>query len=122
MKTNEILLIALTELREVAPALADSEYVEIGFRAYHPRYGICCNAQDYIRDLTETELEYDKACRALNGYMKQWPEACDAESYPVGGWQEYNKGLESRTLWQNPRRIELLNWLIKTLTEELENE
>jgi len=33
--------------------------------------------------------------------------------YPVGGYYEYMADQSNRTMWQNPRRIQLLQWMIE---------
>lgn len=61
-------------------------------------------------------MEYKLYC-----LIKCWPDIwrCpDGKSdmtYPVGGKSEYGKEFDNGTLWSNPRRIALLNWLIDTL-------
>lgn len=57
----------------------------------------------------------------LEHMIRQWPalnESFDV-SYPVGGEDEYEAEVEAETLWQNPRRLELLNWLIAHAEELL---
>lgn len=50
----------------------------------------------------------------------EWPDAkYDAmdfdNQYPVSGFKEFITECETGTIWQNPRRLELLNWLITQL-------
>lgn len=71
--------------------------------------GICGNMRTLVGDEVMPRL------RAL---MSQWPKARKCEGYPVeGSVTEYMNSVRQKTLWENPRRIALLDWLIK----ELEN-
>ena len=76
--------------------------------------GICEN----VEDLTEETLPYE-----LKELMVGWPANAAKlhslrQNYPVEGSRDgYEAGAEAGTLWENPRRHELLDWLIK----ELEN-
>lgn len=77
--------------------------------------GICeyvldciCNGPDETGDITEKLYNY------LGEVFQKWPLARSNTSYPVEGvgskfWREHREG----TLWENPRRIELLQWAIE---------
>lgn len=59
--------------------------------------------------------------RELQAMMNKWPGGGRRldDRYPVeGSGYKYTVALIEQKLWSNPRRIALLNWLIK----ELENE
>ncbi len=77
--------------------------------------GICecvldyvCDGPDETGDITEALYNH------LGEVFQKWPLARPNASYPVEGvgskfWREFRE----RTLWQNPRRIELLQWAIE---------
>ncbi len=77
--------------------------------------GICeyvldyiCNGPDKIGEITEVLYKY------LGEVFQKWPLARSNESYPVEGvGPEFWRDATQRTLWQNPRRIELLQWAIE---------
>lgn len=50
---------------------------------------------------------------------KHWPFANSHLSYPVDGLKEFTTNMNNNTLWNNPRRHELLHWAIMYL-ENLE--
>lgn len=79
--------------------------------------GICGNVQQR------------QVSASLASYFANWPEVYFSTiintpniAYPLG-YDEWEKYRYDR--WQNPKRVELLNWLIETidteLNEELEN-
>lgn len=74
--------------------------------------GICGN----IEELTKETMPY-----ALKELMVEWPANAAKlyslrQNYPVEGTEdEYELSAEAGTLWENPRRHELLDWLIKEL-------
>lgn len=73
--------------------------------------GICGNLRTIVGDIKWVIL--GKQLRAL---MDKWPEALPNRFYPVEGKQEaYMLAAAKRILWDNPRRIALLDWLIKEL-------
>lgn len=78
------------------------------------KYGICGNVID---------LANVKECKKLDILFLRWPRNKGRTnmmrtSYPVEGHGVgYKRSVEAGELWDNPRRHELLNWLIK----ELEN-
>lgn len=51
----------------------------------------------------------------------QWPLKSGAVGFPVGGEKEFVQANIAKTLWDNPRRHELLHWMIMHL-ENLPNE
>ena len=77
--------------------------------------GICeyvldyvCNGPDKMGDTTEVLYKY------LGKVFQKWPLARSNESYPVEGvGSEFWRAVARRTLWQNQRRIELLQWAIE---------
>ena len=74
--------------------------------------GICGN----VEELTKETMPY-----ALKVLMVEWPANAAKlyslrQNYPVEGTEdEYELSAEAGTLWDNPRRHELLDWLIKEL-------
>jgi len=53
----------------------------------------------------------------LHQLMMEWPKKF-SWLFPVGGIIEYDKDNFNNTMWTNPKRIELLNWLIMRLENE----
>lgn len=49
----------------------------------------------------------------LLALMRKWPLAEGETSFPVGGAVEYRNERIAGTLWDNPRRLQLLDWLIE---------
>ena len=74
--------------------------------------GICGNVEVLIKETMPYELKE---------LMVEWPGNAAKlyllrQNYPVEGtWDGYEADSEAGTLWQNPRRHELLDWLIKEL-------
>ena len=61
----------------------------------------------------------------LKEQFQSWPECHVYEdgdkpiSYPVGGWDEFFIEQDNNTLWENPKRICLLNFLISQSETQL---
>lgn len=55
----------------------------------------------------------------LDKTIRKWPAACKGEDcFPVEGESlQFFKDSSHLILWQNPRRHELLDWLIKELEQ-----
>lgn len=119
MSDNKLLLHILKKIRdtqqartygicgEVIKRLKKYYMVGRGFSDKGPNYSERCDA--VVRVQT-----------ALYRLMVRWPEGFYSEDdrYPVeGNGRRFEVALEAGELWSNPRRITLLNWLIK----ELEN-
>ena len=67
-----------------------------------------CNGPDKMGEITEVLYKY------LGEVFQKWPLAHSNESYPVEGvGPEFWRAVARRTLWQNPRRIELLQWAVE---------
>lgn len=73
--------------------------------------GICLN------------VEPRQVAALLSGYFAKWPHVVISgytgkpyTAYPLGPneWDEF-----AGNRWQNPKRVELLNWLIETIDNEL---
>jgi len=77
--------------------------------------GICYNVSRLTRPLMKVNYQLLKALDCL---MRKWPNKHPSVYYPIGGVDEYNYELINDTIWRNPRRIELLNWLITQLENE----
>lgn len=80
--------------------------------------GICCVADELIFEWVVqgriTCDQGDDACELLDNLIHNWPERNTVFScYPVGGLNEYEIESGRGTIWDNPRRIELLQWLIE---------
>lgn len=122
METRKALLWALYKVRDNI-AKADTGICGEAFKWLKEYYMV---GRNYATDAGSEERAF-KAVDALDYLWKlneQWP---NKESkgvrlydwqYPVeGARDEFYKSKALKTLWSNPRRHELLNWLIK----ELEN-
>ena len=101
------------------------------------KYGIC---GEVIRRLkkwymvghgfSDKSPNYSERCEAvtrvqtvLYKLMVQWPGGWYSEDdrYPVeGDMHRFDEALRAGLLWENPRRHELLNWLIKELEHDTE--
>lgn len=108
MEPKEALLQALRALKSSVPEL------RVGLRAnwFLPHVGICCNVMDFLGNTGELDddEDFDEADSLLQHTIEKWPDAHgEASCYPVGGIDEYEN---KENLWRNPRRIELLDWLI----------
>ena len=77
--------------------------------------GICGNVDTMAAD----EVDEMALLRELNKTIRKWPAtAREEDSFPVeGNSLQFLKDAANLSLWNNPRRIALLDWLI----EELEN-
>lgn len=96
MKTN--LLPALKQIKTRPPRLNE---------------GICGNMRVLMG-----QIEFCRITKDLQDLMAKWPETAGDRIYPVEGETElFVIDAHQRKLWDNPRRIALLDWLI----EELEN-
>lgn len=78
-----------------------------------PHCGICGNVNTMAADETDEMA----LLRELDKTIRKWPAACKGEdSFPVEGESlQFFKDSSHLILWQNPRRHELLDWLIKEL-------
>lgn len=83
----------------------------------HLDMGICGNVRELSPD-TEAWVVNGKLLRSLLG---KWPDKAENhhhDHYPVeGSCVEYLIDSQQAILWRNPRRIALLDWLIKELEE-----
>ena len=70
--------------------------------------GICGNVEETTPyELKELMVEWPANAAKLHSLR---------QNYPVEGSRDgYDAGAEAGTLWENPRRHELLDWLIKEL-------
>lgn len=78
--------------------------------------GICYNVQERVADRDCVNI----ACCAIKELMQRWPgRAIDAHpGYPVeGSCAGYETSRFYAGLWADPRRMELLEWLIVEVTE-----
>lgn len=123
METRKALLWALYKVRENI-AKANTGICGETFKWLKEYYMVDSN---YVTTPASKERAF-KVTEAQDLLWKlnnQWPEKIikgnwlNDWQYPVeGARDEFYKSKELKTLWSNPRRIALLNWLIK----ELEND
>lgn len=119
MSDNKLLLHVLKKVRdtkqtrvygicgEVFRRLKKYYMVGRGFSDKGPHYKERCDAVTRVQTV-------------LYKLMVQWPNGWYSEDdrYPVeGSMCKFDEAHDTETLWSNPRRHELLDWLIK----ELEN-
>lgn len=109
---SDYLLEALRTLKKFKPA---------------PDNGICLNVQIHMGHLLrnchnqiEKQTHMGTASYSMRRLLQRWPESKDTSGrFPVEGCERgYLQDMMRGTLWQNPRRIALLDWMIK----ELEND
>ena len=89
--------------------------------------GICGEVFKWLKEYCMVNDNYEErhsvveaTMRELQAIMNKWPGGGRRldDRYPVeGSGYKYTLALIEQKLWSNPRRIALLNWLIK----ELEN-
>lgn len=102
--TNQRLLEALRKIRDEG-APFDS-------------YGICSTVKYFCFQAGHPVPQV--MALATERLLMQWPLAQTAEcGYPVGGLAEFRAELLQWTMWQNPRRHELLHWAIQHLENVL---
>lgn len=76
-----------------------------------PDKGICGNLRTLIGDEKFREVASD-----LCDMMETWPETSGDRFFPVEKTRAaYVHDAKRGALWENPRRIALLDWLIKEL-------
>ena len=86
-----------------------------------PNHGICTNIYDFI---DKEEIKCRETClNDLDKAIEKWPSAysfedCEISDFPVGGMEEYHREAALGALWQNPRRLELLDFIIDYLNTE----
>lgn len=56
---------------------------------------------------------------AMDDLAMSWPGVYPSLAFPVDGSDNYYADRAKGALWANPRRIELLNWMIVQLEETL---
>lgn len=80
-------------------------------RPPHLDKGICGCARDLMGD-----PEFNRIIIPLRDLMEKWPETTGDRAFPVeGSASKYLVDSYQDKLWENPRRIALLDWLIKEL-------
>jgi len=92
---------ALLELRSRVRRYAEKGYSS----TLRTDSGICGN----LRIMTGRWDEYN-LCEKL---CDKWPGRSSETCYPVGGYDEFCEEELNGTMWNNPRRLELLDWLIE---------
>ena len=94
------LLAALIYLRDNGPII--------------PADGLCTNINSYIRCNYPDDKQLREAIRQLHRHlMTTWPDSSGDNSFPVDGYEEYF--IICADKWSNPRRLQLLNWMIAQL-------
>lgn len=98
----KMLLAALKRIRDNGPTTDD--------------YGICGN----VRILVPRKMR-DDIQEKVTQLIQRWPQAeKNSLMFPVEGYATpYHASRRAKTLWKNPRRIYLLNYLIQELENEL---
>lgn len=70
--------------------------------------GICGNLRALVG-----QIEFCRIAKDLQDLMAKWPETSGDRVFPVEGkTSKYLVDAYHKKLWQNPRRIALLDWLI----------
>lgn len=92
----EALLAALIYLQRNGPATSD---------------GICAHIDSYLAEHSSRLVQVE-ASRLRHNLMETWPDSCGDSAFPVEGYAEYHSCHDK---WQNPRRWQLLNWMITQL-------
>lgn len=120
----------MTTLREALQAIKDElpnkdkwlldNYGSAGVCEFPVRdHGICGNVDIYFYNANEDD---ELALRELNNllieYMRESTGATVTpgslcQLYPVGGKDEYVEESDDGTLWDNPKRLALLDWLLE---------
>ena len=59
------------------------------------------------------------SCLLVAACAQSWPYFSGNDRYPVGGFAEFEKGVEFENLWENPCRLNLLKHCV-ALTESFE--
>ena len=87
------------------------------------RWGICKNVTDYIRaaniDYELKAATMQEIVKELDAMIEKWPDKAREKGqsfshYPVeGDFRIYDADQAQGILWQNPRRIALLDWLME---------
>lgn len=54
-------------------------------------------------------------CSMLASISNHWPERAESNIFPVDGFDGYSKDFEKGTMWKNPKRIKLLDFLIERI-------
>ena len=87
--------------------------------------GICYNLFNYTYDHNKTICNFVVNDDWLYNQFYLWPECHARENghkdivHPIGGCNEYKAERIQDTVWDNPRRLQLLDFLIEQATQEL---
>lgn len=74
-------------------------------------HGICCEIGMRMCQIRGTK-------QMLHSIIQAWPERTDDSSYPVDDISGYLRDRENGTMWQNPRRLALLDFIIKEIQDD----
>ena len=84
-------------------------------------HGICINVwcfadESNLRESPKYQLYRDDITFAMERAIHKWPNKHELHDFhPVGGASEYTEAVKNGTVWQNPRRLELLDFIIDYL-------
>lgn len=72
--------------------------------------GICGNVK-----LLMDDQDFEQADEVMDDLILEWKQPHDNPVYPIGGADVYYREKEQLRLWENPRRWELLHFMIAKL-------
>ena len=101
--TRQYLLAALLYVREKPKA---------------PKAGICTHVYRYMQR-ARTKRDYVE--KLLHDYIAQWPVVLEEANLAWSPIPFFWEETATATLWANPLRHELLNWLIERVEEDEKN-
>lgn len=84
-----------------------------------PKTGICTHVYRYMAG--KGSEQRDCVDDLLQHYIKQWPVVLEEANTDWSPIPFFWKETASATLWANPLRHELLNWLIERVEEDEKN-
>ena len=77
--------------------------------------GICPHIYSYMQQHHRDNKQLREAVRCMQHHlMETWPDSSGDSSFPVDSYKEYFS-ISTADKWQNPRRLQLLNWMIAQL-------
>ena len=75
--------------------------------------GICQHIDSYMQQHHADKQLRDAVRYMRHHLMETWPDSSGDSYFPVNGYEEYFHCNADK--WQNPRRLQLLNWMIAQL-------
>jgi hypothetical protein len=76
-------------------------------------YGICGHVNMYMSHTKEYRCVRHSVNALLDRYINRWPVKLDGAEHGLSPIPNYWEECAERTLWDNPKRLELLDWLIE---------